>query len=65
MQRVTSSWLYTATNTTFTNRTRHEGQLRLGTNLHILENTAAGVTAMVALDDMQTYVGQVRSSLVE
>ncbi len=48
-----------------TNRTRHEGQLRLGTNLHILENTAAGVTAMVALGDMQAYVGQVRSSLVE
>ena len=45
--------MYTATNTTFTNRTRHEGQLRLGTNLHILENIAAGVTAMVALGDMQ------------
>jgi hypothetical protein len=39
--------------------------LRLGTNLHILENTAAGVTAMVALGDIQAYVGQVRSSLVE
>ncbi|MGB2713013.1 MAG: hypothetical protein WBC51_02465 [Vicinamibacterales bacterium] len=57
--------LYTATNTTFTNRTRHEGQLPLGTNLHILENTAAGVTAMVALGNGHAYVGQVRSSIVK
>jgi hypothetical protein len=56
---------YTATNTTFTNRTRHEGQLRLGTNLHLLENTAAGLTAMVALGDSHAHVGQVRSPIVK
>ena len=41
------SWLYTATNATLTNRTRHEGQLWLGTSLHILENTAAGAYDIV------------------
>src|SRR5690348_4207765 len=46
-RNVVGFWLYAATNATLTNRTRHEGQLRLGTSLHILKNTAAGANDIV------------------